>query len=357
MKILYIGHSDPGSTSRHRADALLRLGHEVILEDPYKALAAHLHGRLRGALHFRTGYRLLQGAACTWMDGLLRQHATWPELVWVNSGELIGAAAANRLSQFGTPIILYNNDDPTGGRDGRRFDSLLAALPAYDLCAVLREPNVREFRAQGARAVHRVWMSYDEVLHRPFDNYEAIPVAFRSEVAFVGTWIRGEGRDEFLLALIECGLDIAIWGARWQKSPAWPKLRAHWRGPALTGRDYVAALQGAKVALGFLSHGNRDLHTTRSAEIPYAGGLLCAERTVEHMAMYHDGEEAVFWNDADECAAVCHKLLADETLRMRIRKQGMARVREGNYGNEDVCREILLQVVPNPASDSVLRQS
>jgi hypothetical protein len=190
-------------------------------------------------------------------------------------------------------------------------------------------------------------MSYDEVLHRPFERIEDIPAAFRSDIAFVGTWIRGEGRDEFLLALIERGLDIAIWGDRWQKSPRWARLRAHWRGPALAGRDYVAALQGARLALGLLSRGNRDLHTTRSAEIPYAGGLLCAERTSEHQAMYREGEEAVFWKDAEECAAVCHRLLADDALRERIRQQGMARVRQGGYGNEAVCRDILSRVISN----------
>ncbi len=357
MKILYIGHSAPASTSRHRADALMRLGHEVIVADPYAALATHLRGHLRGALHYRTGYRMLQGTACAWVDGLLRQHAGWPELVWVNGGELVGSLAAHKLRQFAAPVILYNNDDPTGGRDGRRFDSLLAALPAYDLCVVVREPNIDEFRAHGARAIHRVWMSYDEVMHRPFDNIDDIPAAFRSVVAFVGTWMRGEGRDEFLLTLINHGLDIAIWGDRWQKSPSWSKLRAHWRGPALAGRDYVAALQGAKLALGFLSHGNRDLHTRRSVEIPYAGGLLCAERTAEHVAMYREGEEAVFWNGPAECAEVCRKLVADKVLRERVRKQGMARVRAGSYGNEAVCREILMQIVPNQATNTVGQSS
>jgi spore maturation protein CgeB len=347
MKILYIGHSVLESTSRHRADALMRLGHEVVVADPYTALSMHMQGHLHGALHFRSGYRLLQGAACTWVNRLQQQHAGWPELIWVDSGELIGFKAATSLRQFGCPMALYNIDDPSGHRDGRRWDSLLSALPAYDLCAVVRMVNIAEFHALGARSVHRVWRSYDEVAHRPYDDIEDIPATFRSDVAFVGTWMRGEGRDEFLLALIERGLDVVIWGDRWQKAPGWPKLRAHWRGPALAGREYVAALQGAKLVLGFLSRGNRDLHTTRSAEIPYAGGLLCAERTSEHLAMYRDGEEAVFWKDPDECAAVCHKLLTDDVLRERIRQQGMARVRAGGYGNEAVCREILEQLARN----------
>lgn len=354
MKIIYLGHAASGSTSRHRAEALTRLGHEVIVADPYAALTTNLSGRLRGALHYRTGYRLLQGAVNSWVDGLLRQHAGWPEVVWVDGGELIGSKVAKALRLFGCPAVLYNIDDPSGHRDGRRWDSLLSALPVYDLCAVVRRENISEFQAFGAHNVHRVWRSYDEVAHSPFGELNDISSVFRSEVAFVGTWIRGEGRDEFLLALIERGIDVAIWGDRWEKSPGWPKLQAHWRGPALSGRDYVAALQGAKLALGFLSKGNRDLHTTRSAEIPYAGGLLCAERTTEHLAMYREGEEAVFWNDVDECAAVCHKLLADDALRERIRQQGMARVRAGGYGNEGVCNDILTRLISNHAVNSEL---
>ncbi|MES1992847.1 MAG: glycosyltransferase [Pseudomonadota bacterium] len=345
MRILYIGHGAPESTSRHRADALARLGHEVIVADPYAALAGPLRGRLRGALHYRSGYRLLQGAACAWVDRLLRQHAAWPEMVWVNGGELIGAAAANKLRQLGAPVVLYNNDDPTGKRDGRRFDSLQAALPAYDLCAVLREPNVGEFYAHGARSVHRVWMSYDEVLHRPFESSEEIPAAFRSEVAFIGTWIPGERRDEFMLSLVKRGVPLSIWGDAWQRSPNWPQIKHVWRGQSIYGRNYVAAVQGSKLALGLLSKGNRDLHTTRSAEIPYAGGLLCAQRTSEHLAMYKEGEEAVFWESADECAAVCSSLLADPTLRERIRASGKRRSEAGGFGNEAILSDIIQRLL------------
>ena len=97
--------------------------------------------------------------------------------------------------------------------------------------------------------------------------------------------------------------------------------------------------------MGLLSHGNRDLHTTRSVEIPYAGGLLCAERTSEHLEMYREDLEAVFWKDVDECVEKCRRLLADGVLRERIRKAGMQRVRELGVGNEDVCNQVLTKIV------------
>jgi len=276
---------------------------------------------------------------------IMAKHSTLaPDIIWINSGYYFGPESVSLLRQLDCPVILYVNDDPTGSRDGRRFDSLLKALPVYDLCVICRQENILEFLDRGARRVYRVFMSYDEIIHSPIDDTSKIAEQYISDVAFIGTWMRGEDRDIFLLSLIEQGLNISIWGNRWQKSPYWKLLRSSWRGNALHGRDYVAAIQGSKIMLGLVSHGNRDLHTRRSVEIPYAGGLLCAERTTEHIAMYREGVEAVFWKDVEECAVVCKKLLADYELRERIRLQGMRRVRQGGYSNESVCRDILSQL-------------
>lgn len=351
--ILYLGDSSSGSTSGHRARALERIGHVVKIADPYKAFASQLHSRFMGPIHFRTGYRLLNSKVVKWLASVLKTQEK-PDLVWVNSGELFGPASLSLLKNFGCPIVLYNNDDPTGGRDGRRFDSLLKALPYYDLCAVMREQNVNEFKEKGAKQVMRVFMSYDEDVHRPFDRMEDIPESFRSEVAFIGTWMRFEKRDEFLLELIRQGIPVSIWGDRWEKSPLFSQLKSHWRGNALRGRDYVAAIQGAKICLGLLSKGNRDLHTQRTLETPYSGGLLCAERTSEHLEMYKEGVEAVFWSDASECAKVCKTLLDNDKLREDIRRAGMQRVRDLKVGNEDVCRKIFSH--PSLQSKSILQR-
>ncbi|WP_460733851.1 CgeB family protein [Lysobacter tyrosinilyticus] len=238
-------------------------------------------------------------------------------------------------------MVLYNHDDPSGRRDGQRFGSLLAAIRYYDLCAVCRDVNVEEFNSLGARDVIRFVRGYDEVAHKGFESESSIPNEFRSDVAFVGTWMRHERRDEFLLRLVESGVRPAIWGARWEKSPSWNDLKMFYRGGPLAGREYVAALQGAKISLGMLSKGNRDFSTTRSAEIPYAMGLLCAERTAEHQQMYREGVEAVYWSDARECAEVCARLLSDEGLRESIRAAGHRRVLDLRIGNEDVCGRIL----------------
>ncbi|MBN8490396.1 MAG: glycosyltransferase family 1 protein [Burkholderiales bacterium] len=345
MKILYLGDTSLASTSRHRADALGRLGHEPIMCDPYTDLGVRTQSRFEAAVHYRTGYRLLQSTALKWAAAVGRRVAG-VDLVWVNSGELFGPKVLAELRrQLAVPIVLYNNDDPTGNRDGRHFDQLRHAFSCYDLCAVpSRMIPDSEYRDAGVRRLLRVPMSYDELAHRRFDDVCQIDPSFRSEVSFVGTWIPGEHRDEFLLQLLQRGIPVSVRGNRWERSPQWLRLRQVWRGPASAGRDYVAAIQGARVSLGLLSKGNRDGHTRRSVEIPFAGGLLCAERTSDHKRMFREGIEAVFWSDVDECAQVCRQLLADEPRRMRICLAGRQRMLALGFGNEAVCKQILEEV-------------
>ena len=100
-------------------------------------------------------------------------------------------------------------------------------------------------------------------------------------------------RGPFLLRLVERGVPLRIYGARWNLAPEYERLRACVASGNLVGDDYVKAIRGAEIAIGLLSKGNEDLHTTRSLEIPAIGTLFCAERTSEHLAMYEDGEEAV----------------------------------------------------------------
>lgn len=343
MNILYFGASSVDSTSRHRADALSRLGYKVTIVDPYVKFKFLLSGKFCGPLHFRTGYRFLQKIIFFWVKRLF-ENIDKPDLIWVDSGELFGPSIIQMLSTDDCKVVLYNHDDPTGLRDGRRFYSLIKAIPFYSVCAVVRDENVHEFYNLGARNVVKIWRSYDELVHAPFNDKENIDKKYMSDVVFIGTWMRHEERDKFLLQLIEAGLNVRIWGQRWEKSPYWSQLKEHVAGGALSGRDYVAAIQGAKVCLGLLSKGNRDLHTTRSMEIPYAGGVFCAQRTTEHLELYQENVEAVFWDDVYECISQCKKLVTDDLFRESVRSAGMQRVRKNKLGHEDQCGIILNEI-------------
>jgi spore maturation protein CgeB len=278
---------------------------------------------------------------------LCRVQQSAPDLIWVNQGEFLGPRLLQRLRALGVPIVNYTNDDPFGHHNGRRFRLYLKALRYYDLLAVVREPNVLEATDHGARRVVRVFMSADEVAHGPCEVTSEDHRRYASDVAFVGTWMPERG--PFVAELIRLGVPLSIWGNRWQKAREWSIIQPHWRGRGVYDERYSQIIQSAKVAIGLLSKDNRDLHTARTMEIPALGTVLCAERTSEHMHLYDDGVEAMFWDTPAECAAACRRLLADDLYRQTLARRGRERLQRNDNYNERVLARLLKEVVGDVA--------
>ncbi|SFK62481.1 Spore maturation protein CgeB [Methylocapsa palsarum] len=313
--------------------ALERLGHVVSWVDPYDWVSPWMGHWLFHAGGFGIGLKINRPI-------FKAVEASRPDLIWVDQGDYLDARLISRLRTLSVPIVNYTVDDPFGGRDGRRFNNYLRALPFYDLLAVVREENVAEAYARGARNVMRIWRSADEVAHRPRALTDEDFRKWGSEVCFIGTWFPERG--PFMAELIRAGLPLSIWGGRWQKAPEWPIIAPHWRGPGQDDPEiYARIIQCAKISLGLLSKGNRDRHTTRSLEIPAIGGLLCAERTDEHCEAFKEGVEAVYWKDAQECVEQCRRLLSDENRIETLKAQGHERYVRSNYNNESVVDSIL----------------
>lgn len=330
--ILYLGVKN--GTSLHRADALRRLGHRIVHVDVRELLPD------TGWVD-RVTWKLGGQWFAPWLARQLntRLRGQRFDLCLVDSGEYAPPRVLAALRRHAPKVVNYNIDDPTGERDRMRFVAYRRSLPHYDLCVVMRPQNVVEARQYGARHVISTPRSADEVAHAPRTLTAEDRARWDSDVLFLGTWFPERG--PFLLELTQRGVPLTICGPNWHKAPEWPQLRRHWRMGALDGDNYAKAIQCAKVNLGLLSRQNRDLHTTRSLEIPALGGLLCAQRTSEHLMMYEEGKEALFWGDADECAAKCRLALGDEDLRRRIAAAGRARVMANGHYNEKVMNHIL----------------
>ncbi len=267
-----------------------------------------------------------------------------PDVIWVDQGQYLGKNLIQKLRRIGAAIVNYTIDDPFGGRDRKRFYQYTKALPYYDLLAVVREENVAEAKAHGLSNVIRVWRSADEIAHRPREITPDHIKQWGSDVCFIGTWMPERG--PFMAELVKADIPLSIFGDQWHKAPEWPLLAPHWRGAGQSDPDiYARIIQTSKVCLGLLSRGNRDRHTTRSLEIPALGGLFCAQRTDEHMTLYEEGEEAVFWSDSAECIKKCRMLLTDEALAQRIRDQGHRRCLANKLFNEQVMDDILHHTV------------
>lgn len=332
LSILYLG--PVSGTCLDRANALRRLGHRVEQMDlrlllPKTAWIDRITWRLGGDLF--TPW-LIRGLSKK-LDG--QQF----NLCYVDGGEWVTPKVIQLLRLYCKKVINYNIDDPLGSRDGARFKAYRKSLPYYDQTTVVRRENIDESKLLGATNVVRIYRSADEISHAPRLLSEQDHQTWGSNVLFLGTWFPERG--PFLLELVQRGVPLTIRGSNWHKAPEWPQLKPYWKGDAIAGDDYAKAIQCAMVNLGLLSKENRDLHTTRSLEIPALGGLLCAERTSEHVAMYIEGKEALFWKNAEECAAMCNFALNDENRRQAIADAGHQRVKKNGHYNEAILADIL----------------
>ena len=237
--ILYVGSTSSGSTSMHRADAFRRIGCQVHAFDPQELIGSR--NRIQSALDYRTGYAFCQKILLHQLMLVTSNLPFSPDLIWVNSGEYIGPAIMKWFTRrFGCKIVLYQNDDPTGSRDGNRFLNLRASLHLYDLCVLVRPETALEALALGARKVLRVFMSYDEVQHEKVKLIEHS--SLRKSISFIGTFIPGECRDKFLLSLANARLPLRIVGDRWRRSHLFSSLNRFYHGTGLKGSSYSEAL-------------------------------------------------------------------------------------------------------------------
>ena len=331
LNILFLGAN--GWNALKRANALRRLGHDVMLIDPYSLFPFR---NFVGRLIYYVGASVIEIYLKKKIIPIINKCIF--DIIFVDSGDLIGCNVLSALRKVSPIIINYNNDDPFGTRDKKRWRLYLEAVPHYDLLAVVRQVNVAEAYSRGAKKVLKVFMAVDE-LDGPREITPQDRARWSHEVQFIGAWMPERG--PFLQRMIQAGVPLVIYGDSWHKAPEWAQLKTVWQGPAIYGDDYLKAIQLAKVSLGLLSKGNRDLHTTRTFEIPYCGGLFCAERTSEHLQLYQEDVEAVYWGDVEECIEKCKKLLADDKMQTEIAENGRIRCLRNGIFNENNLKKIL----------------
>lgn len=335
MKVLYLGDNREGTTSLHRANAMRRLGHEVTHLDPSSVIPQN---RYVTSFNVRTGYRLFANHVDSYLRRMIGNQIY--DLAWIDCGAPIPPSFHEFLNRNKIRIINYNIDDPFGKRDHRKWDQYKMSVRYHDLTVVVREENIVEAKQHEAKNVLRVYRSYDPIAHAPFEMTSEDSDRFSSEVVFVGTWMPERG--PFMIELLNRGVPLSIWGDNWQKDPNYHQIKTALRGKGVFGKDYIKAIMGAKIAIGLVSKENRDLHTTRSAEIPYIGkALFCAENTSEHRWMFKDGEDAILFESAKSCSEkIMHILNNTDEIKNYVSNAKNKIIRLG-LSNDEIIKNII----------------
>lgn len=259
-----------------------------------------------------------------------------PQLMLAVKSPYIMPVTLRRVKQeTGALLVNYATDDPFNPANAT--PDLIAGIRCHDLYACTKRGIMEDVRQAGCRSVAYVPFGY-----KPFEHFPELPATpaererFQSDVVLVG------GADADRLPYIEAlagmpALSLALYGAYWTRHS---HLRAYARGFA-RGRDYRLALGGAKIALCLVRRANRDGHAMRSFEIPACGAFMLAERTDEHLELFREGEDAVFFDSPEELIEKVRYYLLHEDERKRIARIGHERIVTGGHTYRDRLTEIV----------------
>lgn len=253
-----------------------------------------------------------------------------------------------KLNEMGFKTVSYNNDDPFGpiahGNVPWHHHFLwywyLRSLSRFDFNFFYRKINCEEAEQIGAKHAKVLLPYFVPERDRPIILFESELQQFETDIVFVGHH-ESDGRLEALLALVNCGFRLRVWGGNWTHSVAGDLID---RIPAITlaeGEAYVKALCGAQVCLCFLSKLNRDTYTRRCFEIPACGQVMLAERTDDLIKLFADNEEACFFSSTEELLEKARWLVQNPDIRLRIARAGLRRVWAGGHDVSSRAKQFL----------------
>lgn len=328
VKILYVGEFLPGATSAQRARALSDMGFEVV---PVSVADFAPPGRLRTliarglyAVHLPIELPEPGGLNAAIVSAARRVK---PDVLWLDKGIFVRRRTIETIKTENPDcfVIGFSPDDMYARHNrSYQFDR---QMDLYHAFLTTKSYNVAELQSSGCANVVFVPNAYDPRTHRPMPlDTEAQRLG--AAVAFIGTY--EPDRAKFLRKLALAGIPVRIWGADWQKWRDRPP-GAVVEGRPIYGDDYARAISATAINLTFLRKTNRDLQTTRSIEIPAAGGFMLAERTDEHRELFEEGVEAEFFGSDAELIEKCRYYLAHPEERQRIADAGRRRCLTSSY--------------------------
>ena len=344
-KILFVGNLSDGSRGAHRYRALRDLGYPV-RGLSYVPTGKNDPGGRKTRLIYRVFWKMGIPLSETRINSAIlaeiRQNP--PDLLWIEKGNEVFPWTLNRVREEAPTcrIVSHSEDDLYLWHNRSWYFTF--SLRHYDLVFTTKIQNYQpqEFPAMGAKQVVFVYQAFDKYLHRPVELTEEDKCRYGADVGFIGSYEQARARS--LLFLAESGLMVRVWGERWDRfHRVHPNLTIEHR--AVYGEDYVKALCATHINLCFLRKMNRDQHTSRTFEIPACGAFMLAERTDEHLALFTDGKEAVFYGSDREMLEKARYYLKHKDEREWIARAGRERCLESGHSFHDRLAGMVKQVI------------
>jgi spore maturation protein CgeB len=337
MRILMVGSLFTGSTTLDRLEGLQQLGHDVIPFDTGQVVA-----RLNRIERTLLG-RFNSGAAVSRLNGLILELAQKNsfDFLCVEKGVWIFPETVRALRQRATKhmAVHWTPDAQLVDNRSRHF---ISSIPEYDVLVTTKPFEIEGYKTKGAKDVVLLLQGYGE----RFARIGRSVAATDRDVVFIGHCQSHYRRC--IQALVSANVPTQVWGPRWDRwAKLQPKLRAAIQGQGLWGDSYPEMLKRSKIALGLLGKHIPETTTTRSFEIPATGTFMLAERTEDHMNLFEENKEAVFFATDEELRDKARYYLSNDTQREEIARAGRQRSEIGGYHITEQMRKLMCHLEAN----------
>jgi spore maturation protein CgeB len=260
-----------------------------------------------------------------------------PDIVFIVKGNNIYPTILKKIKENkDIKLISWSLDDMYAKHNRSYYYT--KGLKYYDVVFTSKSYNLKELKELGAKKVEFLYQAFSEKYHKPCNDCSK--VSYKTDVLFIGFAEKDRFKD--LNYLAQNGIKIDIFGSGWNKK----QFQNHHENLNITpkdllGNDYANAISCSKISLCFLRKANRDLHTSRSIEIPACGGFMIAERTAEHKLLFEEDKEAIYFDNKKELLTKVKYYLENEEERNSIRNAGYKRTRKDDYSYDDMVNRIL----------------
>lgn len=261
------------------------------------------------------------------------------DLIWIDKGVQLSPRTLRRIKEIqkGAIIVGYSPDNMVVRHNQSPY--FINSIKYYDYYVTTKSYTVDDLYKMGVPHVLFVNNAFESTFHHPYVLDEVEKKRLGGKIGFIGAWEKE--RFEYILYLAEHGVSVRVWGGgRWLKYQNMnPNLQIEPCG--LFTEDYNKALSAFDISLCFLRKINFDLQTTRTMEIPACGSMLMAERTKEHLQLFEEDKEAVFFSSKQELLEKCQYYLNHPKLIKNISNAGLMRCKTSGYSNVDTIKRVL----------------
>jgi len=249
-----------------------------------------------------------------------------PDVIFLYRGTHIWPGTIRLLKSKGIKIVSYNNDDAFSKLQPKwRWRHFIKSIVYSDICLAYRHCNIEDLKQHGAKCVYlfRSWFV-------PNQNFKCELNAldkkkYQSDVVFAGHY-ENDGRLEVLEEVLKQGWTLKLYGHsdQWSKPLRSSKILRHLNPiQPVWGKEYNMAINGAKVALCFMSKMNRDTYTRRCFEIPASGTALMAEYSKDLDDLFVDNESIILFKNINEFKVKLNLLLGNDKQCNEIAQNGL----------------------------------